>query len=107
MPGLGVGAVDGLGARAPRQRGGELGGGSLDRLPVRPVDPGGQHVGALWSKPGNGHDAFWPGVDLVLASIISWTPLAADYTRHVRSPVSNGCRPPQTSDWQARTNEDS
>jgi nucleobase:cation symporter-1, NCS1 family len=44
----------------------------------------GQHVGALWSKPGNGHDAFWPGVDLVLASIVSWTPLAADYTRFSR-----------------------
>ncbi|MDX6448520.1 MAG: nucleobase:cation symporter, family [Gaiellaceae bacterium] len=44
----------------------------------------GQHVGALWSKPGNGHDAFWPGVDLVLASIVSWTPLAADYTRFAR-----------------------
>jgi len=45
----------------------------------------GQHVGALWSKPGNGHDAFWPGVDLVLASIVSWTPLAADYTRFARN----------------------
>jgi NCS1 family nucleobase:cation symporter-1 len=44
----------------------------------------GQHVGAVWSKPGNGHDAFWPGVDLVLASIVSWTPLAADYTRFAR-----------------------
>jgi len=44
----------------------------------------GQHVGALWSKPGNGHGAFWPGVDLVLASIVSWTPLAADYTRFAR-----------------------
>jgi nucleobase:cation symporter-1, NCS1 family len=45
----------------------------------------GQHVGALWSKPGSGHDAFWPGVDLVLASIVSWTPLAADYTRFTRT----------------------
>ncbi|MDX6492472.1 MAG: nucleobase:cation symporter, family [Gaiellaceae bacterium] len=44
----------------------------------------GQHVDAVWSKPGNGHDAFWPGVDLVLASIVSWTPLAADYTRFAR-----------------------
>src|SRR5436190_13796823 len=44
----------------------------------------GQHVGALWSKPGDGSLTFWPGVDLVLASIISWTPLAADYTRFSR-----------------------
>jgi NCS1 family nucleobase:cation symporter-1 len=44
----------------------------------------GQHVGTLWSKPGTGKDAFWPGVDLVLASIVSWTPLAADYTRFAR-----------------------
>ncbi len=43
-----------------------------------------QHVGELWSKPGDGSLTFWPGVDLVLASIISWTPLAADYTRFGR-----------------------
>ncbi|MDQ5820197.1 MAG: cytosine permease [Actinomycetota bacterium] len=43
-----------------------------------------QDVGSLWSKPGTGEDAFWPGVDLVLASIVSWTPLAADYTRFSR-----------------------
>jgi nucleobase:cation symporter-1, NCS1 family len=42
-----------------------------------------QHVGALWHQPG-GH-AFWPGFDLVLASIISWTPLVADYTRFQRT----------------------
>ncbi|HUI37306.1 MAG TPA: cytosine permease, partial [Gaiellaceae bacterium] len=35
-------------------------------------------------KPGDGSLTFWPGVDLVLASIISWTPLAADYTRFGR-----------------------
>ena len=29
--------------------------------------------------------AFWPGFDLVLASIISWTPLVADYTRFART----------------------
>jgi putative hydroxymethylpyrimidine transporter CytX len=39
----------------------------------------GQHVAELWARPG-GH-AFWPGFDLVLASIISWAPLVADYTR--------------------------
>ena len=39
----------------------------------------GQHVDALWHEQGS--HAFWPGFDLVLASIISWTPLVADYTR--------------------------
>src|SRR4029077_13046166 len=28
---------------------------------------------------------FWQGVDLTLASVISWTPLAADYTRFTRT----------------------
>jgi len=39
----------------------------------------GQHPVALWHRGGS--HAFWPGFDLVLASIISWTPLVADYTR--------------------------
>jgi len=39
----------------------------------------GQHVERLWHRPGA--HLFWPGFDLVLASIISWTPLVADYTR--------------------------
>jgi nucleobase:cation symporter-1, NCS1 family len=43
----------------------------------------GRHPVALWHR--NGTHAFWPGFDLVLASIISWTPLAADYTRFSRS----------------------
>ena len=43
----------------------------------------GQHPEALWQQDGS--HAFWPGFDLVLASIISWTPLAADYTRFSRS----------------------
>jgi nucleobase:cation symporter-1, NCS1 family len=43
----------------------------------------GQDVGGLWHRPGA--HAFWPGFDLVLASIISWTPLVADYTRFSRS----------------------
>ena len=43
----------------------------------------GQHPVALWHRPGA--HAFWPGFDLVLASIISWTPLVADYTRFARS----------------------
>ncbi|HEX6762968.1 MAG TPA: cytosine permease, partial [Gaiellaceae bacterium] len=43
----------------------------------------GQHPVRLWHR--HGAHAFWPGFDLVLASIISWTPLAADYTRFSRS----------------------
>ncbi|MFL5928606.1 MAG: purine-cytosine permease family protein [Gaiellaceae bacterium] len=43
----------------------------------------GQHPIALWH--GGGAHAFWPGFDLVLASVISWTPLVADYTRFARS----------------------
>jgi putative hydroxymethylpyrimidine transporter CytX len=43
----------------------------------------GQHVGRLWNK--EGAHAFWPGFDFVLASIISWTPLVADYTRFSRT----------------------
>ena len=43
----------------------------------------GQHPVALWHR--DGAHAFWPGFDLVLASIISWTPLVADYTRFSRS----------------------
>jgi nucleobase:cation symporter-1, NCS1 family len=43
----------------------------------------GQHPIGLWHRRGS--HAFWPGFDLVLASIISWTPLVADYTRFSRS----------------------
>jgi putative hydroxymethylpyrimidine transporter CytX len=43
----------------------------------------GQHVGRLWDR--HGAHAFWPGFDFVLASIISWTPLVADYTRFSRT----------------------
>jgi NCS1 family nucleobase:cation symporter-1 len=43
----------------------------------------GQHVGLLWGR--TGAHAFWPGFDLVLASIVSWTPLVADYTRFSRT----------------------
>jgi nucleobase:cation symporter-1, NCS1 family len=43
------------------------------------------HLHAFWSAPGKGgFPTFWQGVDLVLASVISWTPLAADYTRFSR-----------------------
>jgi NCS1 family nucleobase:cation symporter-1 len=44
----------------------------------------GQHVGRLWHR--DGAHAFWPGFDFVLASVVSWTPLVADYTRFSRSP---------------------
>jgi nucleobase:cation symporter-1, NCS1 family len=43
----------------------------------------GQHPVALWHR--SGAHAFWPGFDLVLASVISWTPLVADYTRFART----------------------
>ncbi len=43
----------------------------------------GEHPVALWHR--GGAHGFWPGFDLVLASIISWTPLVADYTRFARS----------------------
>jgi NCS1 family nucleobase:cation symporter-1 len=39
----------------------------------------------FWAAPSKeGFPSFWQGVDLTLASIISWTPLAADYTRFSR-----------------------
>jgi nucleobase:cation symporter-1, NCS1 family len=41
---------------------------------------------AFWNTSGKGgFPSFWQGIDLVLASIVSWTPLAADYTRFARS----------------------
>jgi len=45
----------------------------------------GQHPAGLWHRQGS--HAFWPGFDLVLASIISWTPLVADYTRFSRTRI--------------------
>ncbi|MBA3364473.1 MAG: cytosine permease [Actinobacteria bacterium] len=45
----------------------------------------GADLDALWSRPGEGgFPSFWHGVDLVIASVVSWTPLAADYTRFSR-----------------------
>ena len=43
------------------------------------------HLHAFWSAPADGGMTFGQGVDLVIASVVSWTPLAADYTRFVRS----------------------
>jgi NCS1 family nucleobase:cation symporter-1 len=46
----------------------------------------GRHPVALWHR--DGAHAFWAGFDFVLASVISWTPLVADYTRFSRSRAS-------------------
>src|SRR5919201_766149 len=44
------------------------------------------HLHAYWSADGKGgFPTFGQGVDLVISSVISWTPLAADYTRFSRS----------------------
>src|SRR2546421_8335016 len=43
------------------------------------------HLHAYFSAHGKGgFPTFWQAVDLVLASVISWSPLAADYTRFSR-----------------------
>jgi nucleobase:cation symporter-1, NCS1 family len=42
-------------------------------------------LSAFWAADGKGgFPTFWQAVDLTLASIVSWTPLAADYTRFMR-----------------------
>jgi nucleobase:cation symporter-1, NCS1 family len=38
----------------------------------------------LWTTHGTGGLSLGQGIDLVMASVISWTPLAADYTRFAR-----------------------
>ncbi|MGZ4462370.1 MAG: purine-cytosine permease family protein [Gaiellaceae bacterium] len=44
------------------------------------------HLHALWARPGTGgFPSFGQAVDLVIGSVVSWTPLAADYTRFGRS----------------------
>jgi len=44
------------------------------------------HLHAFWSRPGKGgFPSFGQAVDLVIGSIVSWTPLAADYTRFSRT----------------------
>jgi len=42
-------------------------------------------LSAFWHADGKGGLTFWQGFDLMLASVISWTPLAADYTRFART----------------------
>jgi nucleobase:cation symporter-1, NCS1 family len=44
------------------------------------------HLHAFWAAPGKGgFPSFGQGVDLVIGSVVSWTPLAADYTRFART----------------------
>src|SRR5205085_18912 len=43
------------------------------------------HLHTFWAAKGGGGMTFGQGVDLVIGSIVSWTPLAADYTRFSRS----------------------
>jgi nucleobase:cation symporter-1, NCS1 family len=42
------------------------------------------HWDQLWHSQGTGGLSLGQGIDLVVASVISWTPLAADYTRFAR-----------------------
>src|SRR5947208_2039941 len=42
------------------------------------------HWDHLWHSQGTGGLSLGQGIDLVIASIISWSPLAADYTRFAR-----------------------
>jgi nucleobase:cation symporter-1, NCS1 family len=42
-------------------------------------------LGDLWSQPGEGGFSLWEGADLVVALVVSWIPLAADYTRFTRT----------------------
>src|SRR5918911_106087 len=43
------------------------------------------HLHTFWSAKAGGGMTFGQGVDLVIGSIVSWTPLAADYTRFART----------------------
>ena len=44
------------------------------------------HLHAFWAQPGKGgFPTFGQAVDLVIGSVVSWTPLAADYTRFSRT----------------------
>jgi NCS1 family nucleobase:cation symporter-1 len=42
-------------------------------------------LGDLWSKPGEGGFSLWEGADLIVALVVSWIPLAPDYTRFSRN----------------------
>lgn len=44
------------------------------------------HLHAFWARQGKGgFPSFGQAVDLVIGSVVSWTPLAADYTRFART----------------------
>jgi nucleobase:cation symporter-1, NCS1 family len=44
------------------------------------------HLHAFWNRPGTGgFPSFGQAVDIVIGSVVSWTPLAADYTRFART----------------------
>ena len=44
------------------------------------------HLHAFWAAPGKGgFPTFGQAIDLVIGSVVSWTPLAADYTRFSRT----------------------
>jgi NCS1 family nucleobase:cation symporter-1 len=44
------------------------------------------HLHAFWDRPGaGGFPTFGQAVDLVIGSTVSWTPLAADYTRFAKT----------------------
>jgi nucleobase:cation symporter-1, NCS1 family len=44
------------------------------------------HLHAFWGRSGKGgFPSFGQAVDLVIGSVVSWTPLAADYTRFART----------------------
>jgi putative hydroxymethylpyrimidine transporter CytX len=42
-------------------------------------------LGELWSRPGEGGFSVWEGTDLIVALVVSWIPLAPDYTRFSRT----------------------
>jgi NCS1 family nucleobase:cation symporter-1 len=43
-------------------------------------------LSTFWNAPGKGgFPTFWQGIDLMLASVVSWTPLVADYNRFTRT----------------------
>src|SRR5918911_1717224 len=42
------------------------------------------HLHAFWHARGKGGISLGSGIDIVIGSIVSWTPLAADYTRFSR-----------------------
>jgi len=49
------------------------------------------HLHAFWNRPGTGgFPSFGQAVDIVIGSVVSWTPLAADYTRFARTRRSAG-----------------